>query len=107
MSIAQRKDGDPVLATIRLYDAAGRLTDVWLPAVTDADPASPTHDTAVRPHWHYGYDASGNEIAQIDAKGNATTWTYDEQGRETSRTLTAVDGVAVTERMYYDDTPLA
>jgi YD repeat-containing protein len=39
------------------------------------------------PHWHYVYDASGDEIEQVDAKGNITHFAYDENGNEVSRTL--------------------
>ncbi len=106
VKVAQRKrnqdnggNHDPVLATIYLYDPAGRLVDVWLPAVADAL----NSNTMTRPHWHYEYDANGNEIEQVDPKGNVTTWTYDDNGNQTSRTLPAVDGVTVSESWTYDD----
>jgi uncharacterized delta-60 repeat protein len=87
IKIAQRKSSDPVVATIYVYDAAERLTDVYLPAVTDADPNSATHNLFVRPHWHYTYDANGNELTQVDPKDNTTSFTYDELGNRISRTL--------------------
>ncbi len=40
-----------------------------------------------RPHWHYGYDAYGNQISQTDADNHTTTFTYDALGRRISRTL--------------------
>ena len=57
--------------------------DVYEPAVADAL----NGDAMTNPHTHYDYDASGNEIDQIDAKGNKTMWTYDPNGNELSRTL--------------------
>jgi hypothetical protein len=52
----------------------GRRTDVYEPVVLDADPNSSTYNTMVRPHWHYTYDASGNELSQTDPKGDTTTF---------------------------------
>jgi RHS repeat-associated protein len=83
IKIAQRKSSDPIVATICVYDAAGRLTDEYLPAV--ADPLN--SNTTTRPHWHYTYDANGNELSQTDPKGHTTSFTYDEFGNRTSRTL--------------------
>jgi YD repeat-containing protein len=83
VNVAQRKTGDPVEATIDIYDAAGNLVDVCEPAVANALNGG----TMTVPHTHYDYDSSGNEIDQIDAKGNVTTWTFDENGNELSRTL--------------------
>jgi YD repeat-containing protein len=71
-------------ATDDYSDLAGRLTDVYLPAVTDGSTSS---TTPVRPHWHYEYDANGNEILQRDPKGHETTWTYNSLNQQTSRTL--------------------
>jgi autotransporter-associated beta strand protein/YD repeat-containing protein len=83
VNIAQRKSTDLVYATIDVYDASGNLVDVYEPPVADA-----LHSNAMtNPHTHYDYDPSGNEVDQIDAKGNETFWTYDENGNEVSRTL--------------------
>ena len=82
IQIAQRKSSDPPIYTISLYDDAGRLTDVWQPAVTDA-----ISNQSLQPHWHYTYDQSGNELSQVDPKGNTTSWTYDEFNDKLSRTL--------------------
>ena len=84
VEVAQRKLGDPIVATIRVYDRAGQLVDVYLPAVDDA---LTTATTLVRPHTHYEYDASGNEIEQVDANNHETDFAYDENGNEVSRTL--------------------
>jgi RHS repeat-associated protein len=81
-------------ATDSFYDHAGRLTDVWLPAVADA-----AHGNAMtRPHWHYGYDASGNETAQSDPDGHTTSFAYDEQGHQVVKTLPDDE----TTRSFYD-----
>jgi uncharacterized delta-60 repeat protein len=93
VQIAQRKSTDPMRATFYLYDAAGRLTDVWQPAVIDANPASstyglgdestPYHNVAVRPHTTYLYDSAGNEIAQITA-GEQGIASYEWTSTDTS-----------------------
>jgi len=86
VKIDQRKAGDPAVATFYLYDKAGNLTDVWQAAVTDADPSSATYGQSVRPHWQYSY-LQGQQMTQVDPKGNTTSFTYDALGRELSRTL--------------------
>ena len=85
-------------ATDCFCDALGRLTDVWQPAVLDADPASATSGQTVRPHWHYEYDANGNQTRQVDPRGHETTFTYDEQGRQLTHTLP----LGQTERFAYN-----
>lgn len=88
--------------THELYDAAGRLTDVWLPAVDDASVAG---TLLVRPHWRYAYDARGNQLSQTDPKGHVTAFAYDVKNRRTGRTLPAdSDGVTTndTETWTYD-----
>ena len=88
--------------THELYDAAGRLTDVWLPAVDDASVAG---TLLVRPHWRYAYDARGNQLSQTDPKGHVTAFAYDAKNRRIGRTLPAdSDGVTTndTERWTYD-----
>ncbi len=84
INIAERRSGDPVEATIDMYDAAGNLVDVYEPPVVNGASGS---TTPVIPHTHYDYDSSGDEVDQIDAKGNETFWTYDANGNELSRTL--------------------
>jgi RHS repeat-associated protein len=83
IKIAQHKSSDPIVATICVYDAAGRLTDEYLPAVADALNSG----AMTRPHWHYTYDANGNELSQTDPKGHTTSFTYDALGNQLTRTL--------------------
>lgn len=80
-------------ATDYFYDQAGRLTDVYLPEVTDALNGNPS-----RPHWHYAYDANGNQSSQVDPKGHTTSFTYDEFGRRLTRTLP----LSQSESSHYD-----
>ncbi len=84
VKIDQRKAGDDAVATFYLYDKAGNLTDVWQPAVADALNGG----AMTRPHWQYTYyDGRGNQLTQVDPKGNTTRFTYDALGHELSRTL--------------------
>jgi YD repeat-containing protein len=87
VEIAQRKAGDPIVATIYLSDASGNLTDVYQPPVLDSNPASPTYGQMVRPHTGYTYDESGDELTQTDANNDTTDFTYDQNGNEVARTL--------------------
>jgi len=82
VKIAQRKSGDPAAATFYLYDKAGNLTDVWQPAVADALNGG----TMTRPHWQYSY-LQGQQMTQVDPKGNTTSFAYDALDHELSRTL--------------------
>jgi YD repeat-containing protein len=73
---------------------SGNLTDVYEPAVLDSDPNSPTYGQMIRPHWHYTYDASGNQISQsepgvtsLDPNPRTTTFAYDENGNKVRQTL--------------------
>jgi YD repeat-containing protein len=94
----QRKTGEAAVDTERHYDVLGRLTHVYLPAVLDADPGSPTYNQSVRPLWQYGFDKNGNQLTQIDPKGRTTSFGYDEQNRRISRTLPG----GVSETWTYD-----
>ncbi len=104
VQIAQRQASDPLVVTYQVYDKAGKLTDVWLPAVTDADPNSTTYEDSVRPHWSYEHDAGGNQTAQIGPREQPAyqTWLsgyhttpftddtrfgYDQNGNEVRRIL--------------------
>ena len=83
VEFAPRQAAEPAVATIRIYDDAGRLTDFWLPPVVDAsNPGDP-----VSPHWQYTYDANGARLSQTDPDGNTTAFAYDEFVRRISRTL--------------------
>ncbi len=108
VTLTQRMPGEPsssnpLLFTYDVCDAAGNLTDVYLPAVADMEPDSPTYspdhsDELVNPHWHYDYDSAGNEIDQIsptgrDSSGDLTTggdttlFDYDQNGNQVRQTL--------------------
>jgi RHS repeat-associated protein len=70
------------------YDDSWNLTDVYLPAITDNKPGSPTFGQAVSPHWHYVYDRNGQQTAQTDPYGHTTSFAYDPlTGQELTRTL--------------------
>jgi uncharacterized delta-60 repeat protein len=84
---AQRKSSETPQVTENHYDVVGRLTDVYLSEVVDADPNSQTHNQSVRPHWQYTYDANGNQRTQVDPKQHTTTFNYNEQNRRTGRTM--------------------
>ncbi len=96
ISIAQRKPNGATLSTIRVYDKAGQLVEVYEPAVDDATTAS---TALVRPHTHYAYDNAGNEITQTDAENRTTTFKYDELGNRVGRTLPDGESESTT----YDD----
>src|SRR5262249_39795877 len=121
VTVAQRLPGEslidhPLVLTYRVTDVAGRLVDVYLPAVADMDPVYlSTHGSQpVDPHWSYAYDAAGNETVQVSPNeqpayqqwvgndsgitivGNktyytpfagGTTFSYDQYGRQVSQTL--------------------
>jgi YD repeat-containing protein len=70
------------------YDDSWNLTDVYLPAITDNKPGSPTFGQAVSPHWHYVYDRNGQQTAQTDPYGHTTSFAYNPlTGQRLSRTL--------------------
>lgn len=87
------------------YDSAGRLTAVILPAVAD-----PENDNELtRPRYEYGYDERGNQTSILDPKGRETRFTYDQQGRQLTRTLplgvetTEIDDDFTEQFAYYPD----
>ena len=101
VTIAQHKSSDTSLYyTIDVLDFAGNLVDVYEPMVMDADPSSPTYEQMVSPHWHYDYDASGNEVEQIDPRGEETKWTYDANGNELTHTLPDMNSETFTYNVY-------
>ncbi len=64
IQIAQHKSADTnVPYTIDIYDRGGNLIAVSSPAVADALNSG----AMTRPYTQYAYNASGNEIEQIDA----------------------------------------
>jgi YD repeat-containing protein len=64
------------------YDSLGRLVSVLQPAVFD-----PISSTTKQPETQYGYDAYGNMVSITDANGRVTTFSFDQFGRQTGRTL--------------------
>jgi len=78
------------------YDAMDRLSAVVLPAVPNpacgslAEPCLPAdfaNAALANPRYEYGYDAQGNQTLIRDPLGHETRFTFDEHGRQTSRTL--------------------
>ena len=65
------------------YDQLGRLTAVVLPEVPDPEDA----DNSVRPRYEYDYDTYGRLTTIRDPKGRETHFSYDELGRQLTRTL--------------------
>ncbi|MBN8491307.1 MAG: tandem-95 repeat protein, partial [Burkholderiales bacterium] len=63
--------------TSREYDHAGRLVKLWEPApIGSTDPNE-------RPLTQFSYDAQGNLLTVTDARGNVTSYEYDELNRRT------------------------
>ncbi len=94
------------------YDpATGNLTSVTLPEVYD-----PVTSTDRKPVYEYGYDERGNQTLIRDPNGHETWFTFDDRGRQESRTLPlgfGADGIkdtgddpalgTFTESFEYDD----
>nr|WP_169514018.1 RHS repeat-associated core domain-containing protein [Agromyces subbeticus] len=59
------------------YDAAGRLTSMTDPPLTDGAPPN---------EWSYGYDWAGRQITASDPDAGTSTTSYDVLGRVTTRT---------------------
>lgn len=72
VQIAQRKTGDTPQATYSLYDASGKLVDVWQPAVTVPYAGAVLNDQAVG-YWRMG-ESSGSTAH--DSTTNANNGTY-------------------------------
>ncbi len=66
-----------------VHDAAGRLLEVTLPAVLDAEGTN----GLARPVYSYTRDAYGNQRSITNPKGAKTRFSYDEFNRFVSRTL--------------------
>jgi RHS repeat-associated protein len=64
--------------TTYVYDSAGDLASVTLPA---------TNDSGVLPTTTYAYDAAGRVTKETDALGNQTLYSYDAIGRILTMTL--------------------
>jgi RHS repeat-associated protein len=79
------------------YDSLGRLQTVTQPAVID-----PATGQSVRPVTTYGYDNYGNRTSITDANQHVTAFAFDAFGRQTGRTLPAVNGTSVAENQTYD-----
>ncbi len=65
------------------YDNFGRMTEVRSPSIG----ANVYNSTAGQVRYQYGYDVYGNQILIRDPLNHDTTFTYDEQGRQKTRTL--------------------
>jgi uncharacterized delta-60 repeat protein len=88
VTIAQRMPGEsltdhPLILTYNVNDMAGRMVDVYMPAVPDMDPgdsATTYYETSgyvpVNPHWSYVYDSAGNETIQVSSKEQAAYQTW-------------------------------
>ncbi len=63
------------------YDAMGRLAKVIKPQVDDGN------GNMVNPEWSYSYNIYGNLARITDPKGRENTFTYDQYGRQLTRTL--------------------
>ncbi|HND51600.1 MAG TPA: hypothetical protein PLV92_04355, partial [Pirellulaceae bacterium] len=63
----------PYYTTTYVYDAAGRLSDKYVPlGDPDQNPQAPGH-------WHYGYDLAGNLTLQVSPRVDAVTAQHFEQ----------------------------
>ncbi len=65
------------------YDTLGRLSAVNLPAIPDPE----NNDELVEPRYEYDYDVYGRLTTIRDPKSRETRFTYDELGRQLTRTL--------------------
>ena len=69
--------------TTYVYDATGHLADTYqhqvkgtiAPGVRTRGPVG--GNTATAEHWHYEYDANGNQVIIVDAKGQRVDSIYD------------------------------
>jgi RHS repeat-associated protein len=110
------QDGHFVAAT---YDDLGRRTSVTdelsqttnyeydsrsrLSAVVQAAVINPATGLSEAPRTEYKYDAYGNLVQIQDANDHVTKYGYDEQNRQSSRTLPSVTGEpAAVESMTYN-----
>ncbi|TWT92835.1 RHS repeat-associated core domain-containing protein [Stieleria varia] len=73
--------GQSVPTRLMSYDSLGRLQSVALPAADDGS------GQLVRPTYLYGYDSFGNQNLIVDPLGHETRFTFDNDGRQLTRTL--------------------
>ena len=100
--VVAQTDPDGVTTTYA-YDAAGHQTTVTDPAVaTETAGGSPV---VVHPTTATGYNTFGDTAETQDENGNITTYTYDGDGRQLTKTLpaytpsggSAVNGTSTTQ----------
>lgn len=81
--------------TTYVYDATGHLTDTYQHQVkgtiaSGVRTRGPVGgNTATAEHWHYGYDANGNQVLIVDAKGQRVDSTYDHTNVLTAKVYSA------------------
>jgi RHS repeat-associated protein len=116
-NLIAQQDASGNLSTWR-YDVLNRQTDSFqhtVPGVLAAELPRPVPDggdetTAL--HWHYGYDANGNQRLIVDAEGQRVVKSYDELERVAQKTYhdhrLGSDGAPIFPRLssityQYDD----
>ena len=93
ITTVDRKGG----STIRQYDSLGNLIQVKMPPVP-CGYIPPGIPIFINSMFAYNYNVAGDLLTFIDTKGNITGWSYDREGRPTSKTFAD----ATTDKYEYD-----